>query len=487
MNINSIFAVLYVVSALLLTVYALSSLVLLVEYLLYGRRDLPTPTVTVWPSVVVQLPIYNERHVVERLLTAVAALDYSPDHLSVQLLDDSTDDTSERAAEVVARLRAGGLDIQHIQRTERSGYKAGALAYALEQTRAELVVVLDADFVPAPDFLRRTVPHLVADPGLGMVQTRWGHLNPFNNWLTQGQTLALDGHFVVEQTARSRAGWLMTFNGSGGIWRAQAIREAGGWRDATLTEDLDLSYRAQLAGWRFLYLKDVVVPGELPPQMAAYKQQQARWAKGSTQCLTYILPPLWRSRFSLPQRVMATLHLCQYFPHPFMLILLLLTPPLLLTHTLQRMPLGLLGLAGLWPPLVYLVSQRTLYTDWARRLLAFPVLLALGTGVAWNNTQAVISGLIGRGGEFQRTPKFGSAWQNSRYALRHDPSVWVEIGLSVYALWGMTVALRLSPTLAPYLALYGFAFGWVAFRGIYDRWLLARGAKANAAAAHARS
>ncbi len=484
MNIISIFAVLYVVSALLLTIYALSALLLLLEYLRYGRRALPIPAVTEWPTVVVQLPIYNELHVVERLLTAVAALDYPRDRLSVQLLDDSTDDTSDLAATVVARLRDSGLDIQHIQRTERSGYKAGALAYALERTTAELVFILDADFVPAPDFLRCTVPHLAADPGLGMVQTRWGHLNPFNNWLTLGQTLALDGHFVVEQTARSRAGWLMTFNGSGGVWRAQTIRDAGGWRDATLTEDLDLSYRAQLAGWRFLYLKDVVVPGELPPQIAAYKQQQARWAKGSTQCLGYILPPLWKSKFSLAQRVMATLHLCQYFPHPLMLLLLLLTPPLLLTHTLQHMPLGLLGLAGLGPPLVYLVSQHTLYANWSRRMLAFPVLLALGTGIAWSNTRAVVSGLMGQGGEFQRTPKFGSTWQNSRYALRSDPNMWVEIALSAYALWGMGVALRMSPALAPYLALYGFAFGWVAFWGLHDRWLLARQANAAAAPAH---
>lgn len=479
----TLLAILYVVSALLLTLYALSALLLLIEYLRYGRRNLPTPAVTEWPTVTIQLPIYNERHVVERLLLAMATLDYPRDRLSVQLLDDSTDETSQLAAETVARLRESGLDIVHIRRPERSGYKAGALAYALEQTTAELVVVLDADFVPAPDFLRRTVPHLAADPGLGMVQTRWGHLNPFNNWLTLGQTLALDGHFVVEQTARSRAGWLMTFNGSGGVWRTQAIRDAGGWRDATLTEDLDLSYRAQLAGWRFLYLKDVVVPGELPPQIAAYKQQQARWAKGSTQCLAYILPPLWKSRFSLSQRLMATLHLCQYFPHPLMLLLLLLTPPLLITHTLQQMPLGLLGLAGLGPPLVYVVSQQALYRDWSRRMLAFPVLLALGTGLAWSNTRAVIGGLSGRGGEFRRTPKFASAWQKSGYALRSDPDMWAEFMLSAYAWWGMWVALQYSPALAPYLALYGFAFGLVALWGLHDRWLMVRGANASAAPA----
>ncbi|MBA3872666.1 MAG: glycosyltransferase, partial [Anaerolineae bacterium] len=237
---------------------------------------MPTPPVEKWPTVVVQLPLYNERYVVRRLLDSVAALDYPRELLTVQVLDDSNDETIEITATKVAELSAKGLNILHVRRPERTGYKAGAMAYGMSLVESEFVMVLDADFVPAPDFLRKTIPHLVARPRLGMVQTRWGHLNPFNNWLTLGQTLALDSHFVVEQTARSRGGWLMTFNGSGGVWRAQCIREAGGWRDLTLTEDLDLSYRAQLAGWEFLYLPDVVVPGELPPQIAAYKQQQAR-------------------------------------------------------------------------------------------------------------------------------------------------------------------------------------------------------------------
>lgn len=465
---------LYIVCALFLTLYAGSELFLLLAYWRYRDNQPPTPAIKQWPSVVVQLPIYNERYVVERLLNAIAALDYPREQLTVQLLDDSNDETTTLAADIITRLQAEGLNIHHVRREERSGYKAGALAYGLSLVTSELVVVLDADFVPAPDFLRRTVPHLAANPKLGMVQTRWGHLNPFNNWLTLGQTLALDGHFVVEQTARSRAGLLMSFNGSGGVWRAQCIRDAGGWRDLTLTEDLDLSYRAQLAGWNFLYLPDVVVPGELPPQIAAYKQQQARWAKGSTQCLEYILPPLWHSRFSLPQRFMATLHLCQYLPHPLMILLLLLTPPLLIAHELQKMPLGLLGVVGLGPPLVYVISQQALYPDWKRRLLAFPVLLALGTGLAWSNSLAVIGGLMGRKTEFRRTPKFALTWQNSGYALRNDPGLIMELVLALYAVWGVWLALRLSPALAPYLAVYGFAFGLVAFWGIRDHWVLRR-------------
>ncbi|MBL8161816.1 MAG: glycosyltransferase, partial [Anaerolineae bacterium] len=455
----------YVICALLLTLYAGSEVILLLTYWRFRHAAPQLPAVNTWPTVLIQLPIYNERHVIERLLNAIDKLDYPRDRLIVQLLDDSTDETSVLAAELVAALCRSGLNIMHIQRPERTGYKAGALAYGLAQTATELVVVLDADFVPPRDFLRRTVPFLAADPGLGMVQTRWGHLNAFSNWLTLGQTLALDGHFVVEQTARSRAGWLLSFNGSGGIWRAECIRAAGGWSDLTLTEDLDLSYRAQLAGWRFLYLPDVEVPAELPPQIAAYKQQQARWAEGSTQCLTHTFIPLWRSRLSITQRLMATLHLCQYLPHPMMILLLLLTPPLLLTAELQQVPLGILGVVGLGPPLVYVVSQQALYHDWKRRMLGFPVLLALGTGIAWNNTVAVISALLGRKTEFRRTPKFARGWINSGYALHHDPGIGVELLLALYALGGVVIALKTSPTIAPYLAVYCFAFTTIVLWG----------------------
>lgn len=467
--------ILYLICALLLAVYASSTILFLLIFWRCRHRVLQTPAVGEWPTVVVQLPIYNEHHVVKRLLEAVAALDYPYERLSVQLLDDSTDDTSQIAAECIAFLRETGLNIHHIRREERTGYKAGALAYGLSLTDAELVLVLDADFVPAPDFLRRTVPFLAADPKLGMVQTRWGHLNTFTNLLTWSQTLALDGHFVVEQTARSRAGLLMSFNGSGGVWRTDCIRTAGGWRDLTLTEDLDLSYRAQLKGWRFLYLPDVVVPAELPPQMAAYKQQQARWARGSTQTLTYMLFPVWRSRFTVIQRFMATLHLCQYLPHPLMLILLLLTPPMLSLRVLDDVPLGLLGMLGLAPPLVYVVSQQQLYPDWKRRLLVFPVLLALGTGIAWNNSRAVINGLLRRGGEFRRTPKFAFSWQKSSYALRADHNAWVELALALYALWGVELALQTrNPAVAPYLCLYVFAFGLVGAWSLRDGWQLIR-------------
>lgn len=481
----TLFITLYVIAALMLTVHAVGQAILLFGYLKYRHQTPPEPPVSNWPTVVVQLPLYNERHVVKRLLDAVAKLDYPRDKLTVQVLDDSVDETTVIVAAQVEALRRIGLDAHHIRREARTGYKAGALAYGLTQTDSEFVVILDADFVPPADFLRRTIPHLVADPRLGMVQTRWGHLNPFDNLLTRGQTLALDGHFVVEQTARHRTGLLMNFNGSGGVWRAQCIREAGGWRDTTLTEDLDLSYRAQLIGWRFFYVPDVVVPGELPPQMAAYKQQQARWAKGSTQCLARYILPVWRTaRLSLIQRLMATQHLCQYLPHPLTVILLLLTPPLLMAHGLQRLPLGLLGLAGLLPPLMYVASQQALYPDWRRRLAAFPVLMTLGIGIAWNNTRAVLGGFLGERNEFRRTPKFAQSWQGSGYALRGDSSIWMEFFLAIYALWGMWIAWKVSPAFVPYLGLYAFAFGWIGLWSLWDRWQLKHGtaAQPNAAA-----
>jgi cellulose synthase/poly-beta-1,6-N-acetylglucosamine synthase-like glycosyltransferase len=330
-----------------------------------------------------------------------------------------------------------------------------------------LFAVFDADFVPIPDFLRHTVPHFSTDLQLGLVQTRWGHLNPFDNPLTLGQTLSVDAHFVVEQTARNRAGLLINFNGSGGIWRSACIREAGGWDGTTLSEDLDLSYRAQLAGWRFLYLPDVVIPAELPPQITAYKMQQARWAKGNTQCLIRLFGKVWHAHLSLAQRLAATIHLCQQLPHPLMVMLLLLTPPLLLIGNFKTLPLGPLGFAGLGPVLIYIVSQQSLYRDWRRRILVFPLLLTVSMGIAWSNTRGVLSGFVGKGGKWIPTPKYGQT-KHTAYKLRPDRTAWIELALALYALWGVWVAAKQYPPLVPYLALYSFAFAAVALWSVSD-------------------
>jgi cellulose synthase/poly-beta-1,6-N-acetylglucosamine synthase-like glycosyltransferase len=465
--------ILYGVCALLLTLYTSGQLILLIVYWLHRHERPALPVITDWPTVTVQLPIYNERHVVVRLLEAVSRLDYPRDKLTVQVLDDSTDDTSQLVALYVAQLQRRGLNIQHVQRPERTGYKAGALDYGISITDSELLAVLDADFVPPPDFLRLTVPHMAADPGLGILQTRWGHLNPFENLLTRAQALSVDAHFVIEQTARNRAGWLLTFNGTGGLWRTQCIADAGGWSADTLTEDLDLSYRAQMAGWRYLFLPDVSVPGELPPQIQAYKQQQERWAKGNTQCLIKLFRPVWSGRLTLVQRIMAMQHLCQYLPHPLMLTLLLLTPPLMITGALKNLPLAPMGLVGLAPPLLYAIGQRILYPDWKRRMLVFPVLMMLGTGIIWNNTKAVASALFGEPGEFRRTPKFVQGWQASTYALSTNGS-WVELFIALYALWGAWLALQFEPALVPYMSLYSIALGTITIWERLDSWNLRR-------------
>lgn len=472
----------YVLSAVSLSAFAAGSFVLLLLWLIHARRaslSLACDSADL-PTVTVQLPVYNERMVIARLIEAAAALDYPPDRLCIQILDDSTDDTADVIAQTVARLRRVGAPcLVHVRRGSREDYKAGALAFGLAQTDADFIAVFDADFIPPPDFLQRVMPHFAQDAALGMVQTRWGHLNPFENLLTRAQVLSLDGHFGVEQTARSRGGLLLNFSGSGGVWRSDCIRDAGGWSGATLCEDLDLSYRAQLAGWRLRYLPGVVVPAELPPQLAAYKQQQARWAKGSTQNLLRLGGRLWGSRrLSFWQKLLGTLHLGQYLAQPLMLLLLLLTPPVAWLGGLEHLPLASLGIAGIGPPLLFLAAQISLYRDWPRRVLAFPVLVAVGTGLSLSNTLAVLSALRGAPNVFRRTPKFrGSVWQRSRYAQPVDSTLAGEVLLALYALGGGVMLIQAGSSLAVFLFVYAYAFGVVAAWGLLEGLLLWRDAR----------
>lgn len=471
-------AVLYVLCALALALFSSSIFVLLVLWW-WHRHDhpiLPQVADGALPSVTVQLPIYNEYAVVGRLIDSVAALDYPRDRFAIQVLDDSDDETRTLVAQIIARHRANGLNITHVRRPTRTGYKAGALAYGLEKTDTDLIVVFDADFVPKPDFLRQTAPYFATDPRLGILQARWSHLNPERNMITRSQAMSIDGHFVIEQTARSRGGLLLSFNGTGGIWRRTAIEDAGGWADDTVTEDLDLSYRAQMRGWRYLYLPNVEVPAELPPQIAAYKRQQARWAKGTTQNLVKLLPQVWRCpRLNLFQKIMATLHLCQYVPQPLLLILAVLTPPLMWAGMLQKLPLAPLGIAGIAAPLMYLISQKTLYRDWVRRLVAFPLLLAIGSGVVFNNTIAVLEAFSRRPSVFKRTPKFSDqSWQDSKYALRPDWTIIGEAMLAVYATVSGIIALRISPGLAPFLFAQTYGFGAMVVWGMFEGYIVGR-------------
>jgi hypothetical protein len=476
-------SLLHAVVAIMLAVYGANSLLLTALYV-RRRRQAPAvpPPPGEWPTVTVQLPVFNELHVVQRLIDAVAGLDYPRDRLQVQVLDDSTDETTDLIAGCMERHRAGGLDIGLWHRDERPGYKAGALAASLPQARGDLIAIFDADFVPPADFLRRTVPYLAANPQLGFLQARWAHLNGDYSALTQAQTLALDGHFVVEQTVRQRSGWYFGFNGTAGLWRRSCIDEAGGWQTDTLCEDLDLSYRAQLAGWQGLYLPDVSAPAEIPPQLAAFKRQQARWATGSIQTFRKLAGQVLRTPRPWLQRVEGMIHLGAYFCHPLMLLLLLLTLPLLWlgdgAHNPLRWLMTYLGLASAGPPLLYAVSQWELHRKrrgregWLLRLVHLPALVLLGTGLALSNTVAVARGLAGRSPDFRRTPKFrlenrDDQWQDKRYTLPLEGIVLGELLVMAYAALTVVVALVRGQVYAvPFLMLYVLGFGVMVVVGI---------------------
>ena len=470
----SLLQTLYGLCALALGLYTAGQAILLWRYWRTRNAHRSTPPLDDAPRVTVQLPLYNEAEVAARLIEAVAAFEYPRDKLLIQVLDDSTDLTTHIVARKLAELEANGYQTQHIRRPRRDGFKAGGLAEGLTQSDSEFVAIFDADFAPKPDFLQRMLPHLLADQAIGIAQSRWSHLNADDNSLTRAQRLSIDTHFVVEQAARNRSGWLIPFNGAGGIWRRSCIEAAGGWSADTLTEDLDLSYRAQLAGWRSLFLPEVDAPSEIPPQLAAYKQQQARWATGNTQCLLKLARPILASRLGAAQKIMAVQHLCQYLPQPLMLLMLLLTPPLLLAGGLRDMSLAPLGIVGLAPPLMYAASQMQLYGKLTSAATAFPALLFIGTGMSLSNSLAVLSALLGIKPPFRRTPKFKRDWQRSPYALSADLTLWLELALMAYALWASALAWELQRELVVYLLIYALSLATVVAWSLRESWLLRR-------------
>ena len=366
------------------------------------------------PVVTVQLPVYNERFVVERLLDAVAALDWPKDRLEIQLLDDSTDDTREIAAAKVAELVAKGFDAKHVLRADRRGYKAGALAAATPKARGQFLAVFDADFVPDPSFLRLTIDHFT-DRSVGFVQTRWTHLNSDYGVLTQGMGMLLDGHFVLEQTTRSRGGYIFNFNGTGGVWRRKAIDDAGGWHDDTICEDTDLSYRAHLAGYRGVFLRDVPCPSELPVQVVALKSQQHRWAKGLTECFLKLMPLVWRSRLPLKKKIDASFHLGANLAFPASLFMTVVTMPVMLLRIQGRgagapapaVDTTIFLLVIVTQLLFYAVATREVHANWGQRLRYLPFFPLVGVGLAVNNARGVMEALLGHRTEFVRTPKLG--------------------------------------------------------------------------------
>ncbi len=460
-----------------LALYGVHRLLLVAVYLrTRHNRPATPPEPEVWPVVTVQLPLYNEMYVARRLIDAVCALDYPPGQLEIQVLDDSTDETTEVVAERVAYYRERGLDIHHLHRTDRSGFKAGALEAGTAVARGEFLAVFDADFVPRQNFLVDSVPFLVADSELGMVQARWTHINRGYSLLTQVQAIMLDGHFVVEHTARHRGGCFFNFNGTAGIWRRQAIEDAGGWQHDTLTEDLDLSYRSQLAGWRFLYLPDLTAPSELPVDVNGFKSQQHRWARGSVQTGRKLLGRLLRAKLPFKVKLEAFIHLTNNGAYPLMMVLSLLVFPAMILRRGSSMKLLLMVDLPLFISatvsvlIFYAVSQLGAGDEsgeTGRHNLRFlPALMGLGIGLAVNNTPAVVGGLFKRGGVFERTPKYaiaqrGQSWVKKRYRSRLGLSVWIEGLLALYFLVCMVYAFKVGMWLSLpflYLFLQGYSY-----------------------------
>jgi cellulose synthase/poly-beta-1,6-N-acetylglucosamine synthase-like glycosyltransferase len=414
-------------------------------YLYMKHKDespVPDATFEQLPSVTVQLPIYNEMYVADRLIDAVCQLDYPRDLLEIQVLDDSTDETTAIAERAVRRHALTGVKITFMHRTDRRGYKAGALEAGLKAASGEYVAIFDADFLPPPDFLRRTI-HFFTNPHVAMVQARWGHINENYSLLTKIQAILLDGHFVLEHGGRNRAGLFFNFNGTAGIWRRTAIADAGGWQHDTLTEDLDLSYRAQLRGWKFVFLHDLVSPAEVPVEMNAFKSQQHRWAKGSIQTCRKVLPAVLRSKLPLGVKTEAFFHLTANFNYLLMCVLsVLMAPSMVIRYNMGWYEMLLIDVPLFFAATAsvanfYMVCQRELHKDWSTRLKYLPFLMSIGIGLTVNNTRAVIEALFKKETEFARTPKYrieaqADEWIGKKYRQSVVAQPMVELALGLY-------------------------------------------------------
>ena len=468
-------AAIYAAAVVALAIYALHSLWLLGRFLRcrtaaaeLERTELETPLPAELPHVLVQLPVFNERDVVDRLVDAVGRLTWPADRLHLQLLDDSTDDSVKIGAAACARLRTQGLDCVQVCRTNRTGFKAGALEFGLSQNDAPFIAIFDADFVPDQDFLEKAIRPLLADPGLALVQGRWAHLNRTENALTRAQALGIDGHFAVEQGARAWSGLAMNFNGTCGLWRRQAIIDGGGWEHDTLTEDMDLSYRVQLNGWRCTYRLGLAVPGEIPASVNAWRSQQFRWAKGSLQTAMKLLPRIWSSTWGLTEKLAATLHMTHYLVHPLILLSLLVAPLALVAAAgvprwILMLGLGCFVIGAATPPITYLTAQLVLHGrgGW-RRMAMLPALAAFGTGIAVSNTRAAYQALTGRQSAFVRTPKAGGKTGGTASYRARGASGVPELLCAGWAALALIVGFEFHPWwVSPLLAVYCSGFLWM--------------------------
>lgn len=469
----------YIGSLLILFTFGSHGFIMIYYYLKHRhKRDDFSGKLDHFPVVTLQLPIYNEMYVIERLIKTVCEMDYPIDKLEIQVLDDSTDETVEIVANIVKEYQLRGFDIQHIHRTDRTGYKAGALREGLKTAKGEFVGIFDADFIPRKNFLQIVLPFF-KDPNIGMVQTRWEHLNRAYSLVTQIQALALDGHFVLEQQVRNKAGYFINFNGTSGVWRKECIFDAGNWEADTLTEDLDLSYRAQLKGWKFKYLTDFTTPSEVPSEINSLKSQQFRWTKGAIETAKKILFRVWAAKLPLKTKIMCTFHLTNNIVFPFILLACLLNMPIVLIkntglYDTYFMFMSVFVLAFVASFLFYLYSQKDVYEDWRSRILLFPVFMAGSMGFAINNTKAVFEALINKKSEFVRTPKYGiegdkDKWQDKKYVHKKVVkfSVILECIIALYSLACVVVsAVTLQISAIPFQLMYTFGFGLVAYLSI---------------------
>ncbi len=465
----------FIISAIIITAYTVNFYYLA---LLSRRKKNVIPTVDLGtPSVTIQLPIYNEKYVAKRLVDAVCNLDYPKDQLNIMILDDSDDDTVELLENVVNDYKKQGFQIEHIRRGTRKGYKAGALKYAMEITDSELVAIFDADFIPPTWFLKRAIPHF-SKPNIGLIQCRWGHVNENYSTITQVQALSLDFHFLIEQKAKSNSHLFMNFNGTAGIWKRDCIEDAGGWHTATLVEDLDLSYRAQMKGWKCIFLPDIVIDAELPAQMNAAKRQQFRWAKGSIQCATKLLFDIAIKRnVAIEAKIQAFIQLTRHIVFPLMLIQFLALPILLAgnvnLYVVSFLPAITIATYLAMGPGAYILIMQSMYgKSWKSKVKLMPALLIYNAGMSVNNTVAVFDAVLGKKNEFLRTPKYGIVtkdddWRDKAYNLPFTQTTLLEIFFAVYGIMGIFISVfSNNPIFVPIIALQTIGFFYIAYMSL---------------------
>ena len=473
-----IFFPFYIINVILLFYYGIHTYVMVYLCNKYkGKTELQSIELDEYPHVTIQLPIFNEKYVVERVIRAAIEIDYPKEKKEIQVLDDSTDDCLDISKQLVREYKKKGYDIVLMHRTKRTGHKGGALREALNAVKGDYIAIFDADFVPHKMFLKATVPYF-KDKNVGMVQTRWGHVNADYSLLTRAQSIGIDGHFIVDQIARGGSEKLfMNFNGTAGIWSKACILDAGNWQDDTLTEDFDLSYRAMLKGWKFKYVKDVVNDQELPVQISAYKSQQFRWAKGSIQTAIKLTKKIVSARQPLSTKIEAITHLTYYTIHPLMIINILLTIPVLYLYpkvaslsqnNIHFIIAGIFfAIATLGPLFFYSYSQFFLYKDWKKKIFWVPFMMIFGVGIAVNNTKAFLEAIVGKKSAFIRTPKHGiqktsDTWQNKKYKSPVSFISIIEFLMGCLTAFGIYLAIQTKNYLAiPFLSIYMIGFYYV--------------------------